>query len=111
LIIMGLIAGISLYGYASGLDKDLKRTDAFSQITNGRPVKEVEGALHILLGASDSRDPDTTDDAGSAWRADTLIVMHIPADHKTAQLVSIPRDLWVQVPSANGAPCDSCTAR
>ena len=33
--------------------------------------------------------------------------MHIPADHKSAQLVSIPRDLWVQVPSANDAPCDS----
>ena len=63
--------------------------------------------LNILLVGSDSRDPDTNDGAGSAWRADTLIVMHIPADHKTAQLVSIPRDLWVQVPSANDAPCDS----
>jgi LCP family protein required for cell wall assembly len=106
-IIIGLIAGISLYGYASSLDRDLKRTDAFSQITNGRPVKEVEGALNILMVGSDSRDPDTNDDAGSRWRADTLIVMHIPADHKTAQLVSIPRDLWVQVPAANDAPCDS----
>jgi LCP family protein required for cell wall assembly len=106
-IILGLIAGISLYGYASGLDKDLKRTDAFSQITNGRPVKTVDGALNILMVGSDSRDPDANDDAGSEWRADTLIIMHIPADHKSAQLVSIPRDLWVQVPSANDAACDS----
>src|SRR5262245_14727156 len=28
-VVAGLIAGISLYGYASGLDKDLKRTNAF----------------------------------------------------------------------------------
>ena len=106
-IIFGLIAGISLYGYASGLDKDLKRTDAFSEITNGRPVKTVDGALNILLVGSDSRNPDNNDGAASEWRADTLIMMHIPADHGSAQLVSIPRDLWVQVPARNDAPCDS----
>jgi LCP family protein required for cell wall assembly len=108
-IVAGLVAAISLYGYTSGLDKDLKRTDAFSDITNGRPVKTVDGALNILLVGSDSRDPDTQDDKANAWRADTLILMHIPADHKSAQLVSIPRDLWVQIPSGNDAPCDSGT--
>ncbi|HET6534284.1 MAG TPA: LCP family protein [Actinoplanes sp.] len=106
-IIGGLIAGIALYGYAAGLDKDLKRTDAFSEITNGRPVKEVAGVQNILLVGSDSRDPDAISAQVSEWRADTLILMHIPSDHKSAQLVSIPRDLWVQVPSANNAPCDS----
>ncbi|HEU4349226.1 MAG TPA: LCP family protein, partial [Actinoplanes sp.] len=106
-IILGLIAGISLYGYASGLDKDLKRTDAFSELNGGRPAKEVDGMLNILLVGSDSRDPDANNDTGSEWRADTLILMHIPSDHKSAQLVSIPRDLWVQIPAANDAPCDS----
>jgi LCP family protein required for cell wall assembly len=106
-IIIGLITGISLYGYASGLDKDLKRTDAFSDITDGRPAKTVDGALNILLVGTDSRDPDIDDAKASEWRADTLIMMHIPADHSSAQLVSIPRDLWVQVPAENNAPCDS----
>jgi LCP family protein required for cell wall assembly len=106
-VIVGLIAAVSLYGYASGLDRDLKRTDAFADITNGRPVKMVDGALNILLVGSDSRDPDISDEAASAWRADTLMIMHIPADHKTAQIVSIPRDLWVQIPSANNTSCDS----
>lgn len=108
-VIGGLIAGISLYGYASGLDKDLKRTNAFEDITDGRPAKEVEGALNILLVGSDSRDPDTDDGKASSWRADTLIVMHIPADHKSAQLISVPRDLYVQIPSANNAKCESGT--
>jgi LCP family protein required for cell wall assembly len=58
-----------------------------------------------LLVGSDSRDPDTKDDQANAWRADTLILMHIPADHKSAQLVSIPRDLWVVVPKSNSADC------
>ena len=108
LVVVGaVVAAISLYGYTSGLDKDLKRTDAFSDLTNGRPAKTVNGALNVLLVGSDSRDPDTKDDQASEWRADTLILMHIPADHKSAQLVSIPRDLWVQIPSSNDASCDS----
>jgi LCP family protein required for cell wall assembly len=106
-LVGGLVAGISLYGYANGLNDDLKRTDAFSDITKGRPVKTVDGALNILLVGSDSRDPDATKEDTNEWRADTLIVMHIPADHKSAQLVSIPRDLWVQIPSGNSADCSS----
>ena len=106
-LIIAVIAGISLYGYASNLDDNLKRTDAFSALTGDRPAKQVKGALNILLVGSDSRDPDTKDDQANAWRADTLILMHVPADHKTAQLVSIPRDLWVQIPSGNSADCSS----
>src|SRR3954451_7042105 len=104
-LIIAVIAGISLYGYASNLDDGLKRTDAFSQITGDRPAKAVEGALNILLVGSDSRDPDTKDNQANAWRADTLILMHVPADHKTAQLVSIPRDLWVVIPKSDTAKC------
>ena len=104
-LIIAVIAGISLYGYASGLDKDLKRTDAFSQLTGDRPAKAVSGALNILLVGSDSRDPDAKEDQANAWRADTLILMHVPADHKSAQLISIPRDLWVVIPKSNSAAC------
>jgi len=105
--VAGLVAGISLYGYANGLNDDLKRTDAFSEITNGRPVKTVDGAINILLVGSDSRDPDAIKDDTNAWRADTMIVMHIPEDHKSAQLVSIPRDLYVRIPEGNSADCSS----
>ncbi|GAA2636180.1 hypothetical protein Adu01nite_67640 [Paractinoplanes durhamensis] len=104
-LIIAVIAGISLYGYANSLDDDLKRTDAFSKLTGDRPAKAVKGAQNILLVGSDSRDPDTKDDEANAWRADTLMLMHVPADHKSAQLISIPRDLWVVVPKSNSAEC------
>src|ERR1700753_3982489 len=45
-VVAGLITAVSAWGYARGLDKDLKRTDAFSQITGGRPAKTVAGALN-----------------------------------------------------------------
>jgi LCP family protein required for cell wall assembly len=106
-LVVSLIAALSLWGYASGLDKHLARTDPFSEITGGRPAKTVDGALNFLLVGSDSRDPDAKVDAGSAWRADTIIVMHIGADQKSAQLVSIPRDLYVRVPESSDAGCDT----
>jgi LCP family protein required for cell wall assembly len=104
-LIIAVIAGISLYGYANGLDDDLKRTDAFSTLTGDRPQSTVDGAMNILLVGSDSRDPDAKEDQANAWRADTLMLMHVPKDHKSAQLVSIPRDLWVVVPKSNSAAC------
>ena len=104
-LIIAVIAGISLFGYAQGLDKDLKRTNAFEGLTADRPAKAIEGTQNILLVGSDSRDPDAKDDGAGKWRADTLILMHIPADHKSAQLVSIPRDLWVVIPRSNDAKC------
>ncbi len=105
-LVIGAVASVALHNYFTGLDKDLKRTDAFSQLTGERPNKAPVGALNILLVGSDSRDPDAKKDQASNWRADTVMVMHIPADHKSAQLISIPRDLWVTIPSSNSAPCD-----
>jgi LCP family protein required for cell wall assembly len=106
LLIIGLIVGISLYSYASNLDQGLKRIDAFSTLTGERPKSLVSGAQNILLLGSDSRDPDTNDGKANAWRSDTIILMHVPKDHKTAQLISIPRDTWVTVPKSDSAPCD-----
>jgi LCP family protein required for cell wall assembly len=91
------------YIYAQNLNDDLARTDPFSAIRGDRPAKPVEGSLNLLLLGSDSRDPDGTVGDGGAARTDTIIVMHIPASHDKAYLVSLPRDLYVHVPqSADG---------
>jgi LCP family protein required for cell wall assembly len=92
-----LVAGLGLGGallYLRGLDDNMGRTDAFAGIGD-RPDKTVEGSLNILLLGSDSRDPDGSD---GPYRADTIILMHIPSAQDEAYLISIPRDLWVYVP-------------
>ncbi|WP_203937819.1 LCP family protein [Spirilliplanes yamanashiensis] len=104
-IVLGLIGAGSAYIYASNLDDDLARTDPFSEITGGRPPKTVDGSLNILLVGTDSRDPDAPINDASQWRADTIIVMHIPSDHSEAYLVSIPRDLHVTIPESSDAAC------
>ena len=98
LLLIGLLGGFGFYLYANKLDSQINRTDPFSQITGGRPAKTIEGAANILLLGSDSRNPDNDTANGDHSRSDTIILMHIQADHKHAYLISIPRDLYVPIP-------------
>jgi LCP family protein required for cell wall assembly len=109
-LLLGLLAGcgaLITWLWAQGVDSDIKREDAFSGLEE-RPPKLVDGALNILLLGTDSRDPQDSGEEGGAWRTDTIVLVHIPATHDRAYLVSIPRDLWVYIPpSANGRNGDT----
>lgn len=54
----------------------------------------IDGALNILLVGIDQR-PEAP---GDLIRSDSIIVVHIPATHDQAYLLSIPRDLLVEIP-------------
>lgn len=104
-LVLALLAGIGAafgWWYVDDLNDKVSRTDAFAGVSN-RPAKEVDGAVNILLLGSDSRDPDNGAKAGE-WRTDTMIIMHISADHKKAYLISIPRDLYVHIPKSQKNP-------
>ncbi len=107
-LVFALLAATGAWVYARGLDNDLARTNPFPPgEAQDRPVKTVDGALNILLVGTDSRDPDAPMDQRGEWRADTIMVMHIPSNHQEAYLVSIPRDLYVPIPESADADCDS----
>ncbi|MER7165579.1 LCP family protein [Micromonospora sp. NPDC000207] len=106
-LVLALLVGGGAWFYTRSLNENLARTDPFSAITGGRPAKTVDGALNILMVGTDSRDPDAPVDQSSDWRADTIIMMHIPSDHRQAYLVSIPRDLYVPIPESADAECAS----
>ncbi|MFI6758125.1 LCP family protein [Micromonospora sp. NPDC050417] len=57
--------------------------------------KDLKGPIDMLLLGVDVRGSWDPEDV----RADTIIVLHIPASHDQAYLVSIPRDTEVQVPA------------
>ncbi|MEN3610229.1 LCP family protein [Plantactinospora sp. ZYX-F-223] len=57
--------------------------------------KDLEGPIDLLLLGIDARARLDADNV----RADTIIVLHIPASHDQAYLLSIPRDTEVQVPA------------
>jgi LCP family protein required for cell wall assembly len=58
----------------------------------------INGAKNILLIGIDARPDQPTSDL---VRADSIIVLHIPASHDAAYLMSIPRDTWVHIPAYN----------
>ncbi len=63
-------------------------------VPQGLQGKDISGPINFLLLGMDQR-------LGSndLIRADTIIIVHIPADHQTAYLVSLPRDAEVQIPA------------
>ena len=80
--------------YARDIDNDIARVKAFDQVPQqARPVKEKAAgkAINFLVLGSD-----------------TIILLHLQADHAGAQAVSIPRDTWLHVPrSADGRHGDT----
>jgi len=93
-----LVSGIAWMatGY---LSSSLRRLDAG---TSGTPVS---GPVNILLAGVDSRGGLTRQQqlglhVGSVTGAnsDTMMVIHIPADRQSMQVVSLPRDSWVSIP-------------
>jgi LCP family protein required for cell wall assembly len=99
LVLIAGIAVVSGWLYANHINDKFKRTDAFASLT-GRPAKVADGAVNILLLGSDSRDPDAVVDSAGQWRTDTIAILHMPASHDKAYLVSLPRDLYVYVPKS-----------
>jgi len=48
--------------------------------------------VNIILLGSDKRTDEAT------WRTDTMIVVSVDTERKVVRLLSIPRDLWVNIP-------------
>ena len=86
----------ALTGYVSS---SLHRINAD---TTGTPAS---GPVNILVAGVDSREGLTHKQkvalhVGSAYglNSDTLMLVHIPANHSGIDVVSIPRDSWVDIP-------------
>ncbi|MGC9667075.1 LCP family protein [Planosporangium sp. 12N6] len=61
----------------------------------GTRAAAVTGPLNLLVLGLDRRPGQA---AADPVRADTIMIMHIPASHDRGYLVSIPRDLLVDIP-------------
>lgn len=88
-----VVVGVFAWNLWASFDKAGRLDDAFP--VGERPAA-VEGAQTVLLLGSDSRGTDEGDDLSG--RSDTIMLVHIPADHQTASVMSIMRDNWVDIP-------------
>ncbi|MGJ9372115.1 LCP family protein [Nesterenkonia sp. CF4.4] len=68
-----------------------------------RPVKaEHDESINILLlGSDDNGGSGTTENlprVPQGGRSDSIMLIHVPSDRESMQVMSIPRDLWVEIP-------------
>lgn len=76
-----------------------------------RPTPSNPDALNILLLGSDSRDGlggSVNEIRGQ--RADTMLLVHIPADRSGVQVISFMRDNWVPIPGYGNGKLNSALA-
>jgi len=70
-------------------------------------------SLNFLVMGSDSRAATTADataGVGSDQRADTLMLVHVPADRSKVYSISLMRDLWVGIPNHGQAKINAALA-
>lgn len=102
-----LPAGYAAYSYAR-FDRGVTRVDAIPAPSSSSTPDDVDGeALNILLVGDDHR-PDGaspevlaelgTEDDGGATNTDTMIVLHVAGDGRSATMISLPRDSYVDIP-------------
>jgi LCP family protein required for cell wall assembly len=95
-VALAVLAGLSLGGLklvTERLNDALKKADLLdsgARSGNG----ELHGPLNYLLIGSDQRPANPT----MGHRADSIVIVHIPAGLDRAYLISIPRDLRVTIP-------------
>jgi polyisoprenyl-teichoic acid--peptidoglycan teichoic acid transferase len=84
----------------SSATRDISQQNLLGAVKSGtdRQHAKVTGAKNILLVGLDTR-PSWT--ASQPSRSDSIIIMHIPADHSEAYLISLPRDSYVDIPAYN----------
>jgi LCP family protein required for cell wall assembly len=97
------VAYIAAWQLSSNIDTEVIAAD---EVVIPPQVGPYEGGFNILLVGSDTRDGQ-----GDAFGRETStlndvnMLLHVAADHKSAVLVSIPRDMVVPLPRCeNGGP-------
>ncbi len=120
-LLVPLSVGAYLFSLAAVYDAGTKTIpDAFPPEAVRVPAAQVPAGaakpLNILVMGSDSReasgDGGAKAAAGSAsnQRADTLMLLHIPADRANVYSISLMRDLWVDLPGHGEAKINAALA-
>jgi hypothetical protein len=82
-----VVPKIAAAWFTSGIDK----IDAIPDELKGT---DISGPINFLLLGMDDREGEGVDGA----RADSIVLVHVPAAHDRVFMISLPRDARVQIP-------------
>lgn len=106
LVALAVVLLVPLAGWLSYLDHELDEIPDFPaglERVDSPPRVEDHGDNILLVGA-DNPDGDVVRAlerrtwAAGQFRTDTIMLLHVAGDRRSAQLISIPRDSWVSIP-------------
>lgn len=114
LVALLLAAGSAAYGLVHNLQSNISQVNVDDLLGDARPTSEGDSnpldpnagrPVNILVLGSDVRSGDSDiDNSGKSgkvtgMRADTTMLFHISADRSRLEVVSVPRDMLVPLPS------------
>jgi len=101
-VVLVLLSGVALVGgravlarWTSSVGSD-QLLDPDARQSNRGPIRPGQ-PINILLVGIDPRDDST-----EPPRSDSIIILHVPPTHDRAYLISVPRDLLVDIPGGRG---------
>ncbi|MGY1827536.1 LCP family protein [Blastococcus sp. SYSU DS0541] len=104
-LVLGLLAGGSFWFLADRWAGNIDRvSDVFAELPEeARPApatpqqRAAEEPITFLLVGSDTRS-EAEEGVAPGGRSDAIMLARLSADRRHAQLISIPRDSWVDIP-------------
>lgn len=109
IVILGVLGvGLYLWNVGRTFDNNANKLTDEQIFGTERPddQKEDGGTNILLLGSDEPMDQvDVNDSRG--LRSDTIMVMHIPESGSNVQVMSIPRDSWVDIEGHGKAKVNS----
>jgi polyisoprenyl-teichoic acid--peptidoglycan teichoic acid transferase len=92
-VLLGLLVlfiSTRVFNFLNGIS--VERPDASGNVISGSSVSG-HGRVNIVLLGLDRRPNDN-----EGTRSDTMLLLSIDQDNKGANILSIPRDLWIKIP-------------
>jgi polyisoprenyl-teichoic acid--peptidoglycan teichoic acid transferase len=102
MVVAGATAGVAQYGSMAAEDA-VPEEEILGDAQAEVDAEKIEGPLNILVLGVDKQ--------GDSTRSDTMILVHINKDLTETTMVSLPRDLWVEIPDCGPGygnnPCEN----
>ncbi|GGK09051.1 hypothetical protein GCM10010123_43660 [Pilimelia anulata] len=97
-VLLVVLSGAALAGKSFLVNRyagSVNQASLLSGAATARGGNDLRGPINMLLLGVDERSSNKGD-----MRSDSIIILHIPASHDQAYLVSVPRDSYVQIPAS-----------
>ncbi|GAA1545594.1 LCP family protein [Brevibacterium picturae] len=109
IVILGVLGvGIYLWNIGRTFDNNANQLTDEQIFGTQRPDdRKEEGGTNILLLGSDEPMDEVDVNDSRGLRSDTIMVMHLPESGSKVQIMSIPRDSWVDIEGHGKAKINS----